>query len=275
MRKEKEKNNIKSILGGIGVIISLITAIIEFADTILTTLSNEVEIGIGAVNIGGDTDNKYTEYNYDFENMSEKELLRLSKAACLREDYNYAYEIYTCDKMKDNKLGLINLGYIYAHGYSYIGVDYQKAEECYIHADCVEAKRNLLILYLESRADADKIINILTELLFQIDDDITWNYITYTLYDESLETYIENNSKEDLSFELDELFQWEDSGQTYMGSCPPSDTSNSRWIPVGVDWQELTPYSIYKVQEVRYHKYITLIESLYYEENDILYSLEK
>lgn len=49
---------------------------------------------------------------------------------------------------------------------------------------------------------------------------------------------------------------WKYSGQTYTGQNPPADTPTSRWIPVGVDWENCTgdcvnhPTTLYR-QQVR------------------------
>ena len=232
-----------------------------------TTINNETHYDINN-NISN-----YIQQNYDFENMNEQELLRSAKVAWLAEDYNYAYDIYILDKLKESRVASINLGYIYANGLLYGEADFQKAEECYLKANCVEAKRNLLALYLDFREDEEKIDALINDLLWQEDDKITWDYMIHTIYDLALEEYTEDKSKENFVYDMSELFEWIYTENYYEGATPPLDNIHSRWIPVGVEWNDLTPYSEYREQQIRYSKYIAILENVYYEEDDNLVPL--
>lgn len=211
--------------------------------------------------------------NYNFEDMSKQELLRIAKTACLSENFDYAYDIYTSEILKDNQVALINLGYIYANGLSYIGTDYQKAEECYIKADCIEAKRNLLALYLDSRKDKEKINELINDLLWQNNDELTWNYMFLTVYDILPEMNIQDISKEKFEYDINLLFEWNYTEHHYEGATPPRDTIHSRWIPTGVKWINTIPYSIYVEQQIKYSKYLDILSNTYYEENNKLLPL--
>lgn len=218
--------------------------------------------------------NNYIQQDYDFENMSQYELQRRAREACLFEDYNYAYDIYRLDQMKKSKVALINLGYIYANGLAYEDIDFEQAEKYYLNADCVEAKRNLLVLYLDFREDEEKIIALIDDLLWQENDEVTWDYMTRIIYGLSLENYLQENYKEDFTYDISLLFQWEYSGQKYEGQNPPFDNERSRWIAVGMEWIDDTPYSVYEEQQIKYSIYLNLLENIYYEEDGKLIPLK-
>lgn len=305
-RKKSNKTKLKILIAVLPVIISGIFAVIMTAiekpgsknssDSIQVEINQNDHraIGVGAIN-GDDVvikqeesnnisttiynetyqnTNNYIQQDYDFENMSEQELSRRAKAACLAESYDDALAIYKYEGLEDNKAALVNLGYIYAKGLSYEGFNYQKAEECYIKANCVEAKRNLLALYLDVREDTNKIDELVNDLLWQEEDKIAWEYMLYTVYDMSVQEYTEEMLEEEFTYEIDSLFQWEYAGHYYDGPTPPMDSTRSRWIATDLNWEEFRSYSVYSEQQVRYSVYIDIMEHLYYEENGELISLD-
>ncbi len=129
----------------------------------------------GDVNIDNSVKNTY---DVDISTMNEENKLDIARDACIEGDFDKAYDIYS---ESDEKVAMINLGYIYANGYAYVGKNVERAEEYYVKADCTEAKRGLFILYLENGM-MEKAQAVCSDLLWEIDDKLTWDYIANCLY---------------------------------------------------------------------------------------------
>lgn len=250
----------------------------------ITTIN--IDGGITAINgdngniQNGDTVNNnnttiITTLDYNFE-KTEEQLLLMANNACINQQYDYAYDVYTCGKLDNNSLALINLGYIYAKGISYVGENYDKAESCFLQADCVEAKRNLLALYLRNQ-NRNRAEDVLIDLLWNSDDEITWNYISGCLFDKTFVDYAEENNINKLEFELDleKMFEMEETDNTCRGYHGFNDRDVSIWLPVGVDFNEnYDPYTIWRLYIKKFYKNMDIIESMYYEENGEYYYLK-
>lgn len=218
--------------------------------------------------IEGDVDAGNTVYSIELSNMSEKDKLNIAIEACMEDEFDRAYNIY---KECEAQIALLNLGYIYANGLSYVGKNIEKAEDAYIQADCVEAKRGLLILYIENGM-MQKAQDICKELMWVLDDSVTWDYILNCIYEQSWEEYQKEHdiAKLDFLFDFNLMYEWEYIDNYYRGYNPPSDTERTRWIFQGVDFDVSNgnnhPYIIYREQIRRYTNGIDSMASLYYEE---------
>ena len=218
----------------------------------------------------------YISHDAYINNISIENELGIAYVACRKEDFDTAYQIF---KDKEDQVALVNLGYIYANGLSYVGEDIRRAEECYINADCIEADRNLLILYLKNEM-VDEMINKCKELLWLTDDAATWDYITNCLYQETWMEYQEETgcTKEEFSFDLNRLYEWEYIDEYYTGFNPPSDTVIMQWVLQGVDFEtsdeRFHPYCIYRAQMRVYAIDVQMMEKMYYEDDMKLYPLD-
>lgn len=279
-KKENDELKITIIKG----IVAIITAIVGVTTGIIIWNSTKIVDSTITYNnaenaVRGDAyiDNS-TNITYKTEYIQNEELdiMDRAKIACQEGDFDTAFDLY---KEREAKDALINMGYIYAYGYSYMGEDIQKAEEYYIKANCVEAKRNLLILYIENEMD-EKVKKLCAELLWSIDDAITWDYISNCLYKKSWDSYQEEMgiTKEDFSFNINQLYEWEYSDSYYRGENPPSDTTRKRWIIQGIDFESGEgynhSYSVYRAQVRSYAIGIENMESLYFENEGKLYMLK-
>lgn len=217
-----------------------------------------------------------TTYSISVDNSSSIQQLKAAQKACINGDYDIAYDIYA---ERNETIAKLNLGYIYANGLSYVGEDIEKAEKCFKEADCIEAKRNLFILYIESDRGEDA-KNLLINLLWNIDDNVTWDYIANCLYGQSWDEYQNENNidKSQFSFDFSLLYEWEDTNGEYRGYNPPSGTMQTRWVCRGVDFAVGEgvnhPYIIYGSQTRKYAKEISIMSSMYYENEGMLYAIE-
>lgn len=272
----------------VAIIVALITGLTGILAAVLSSIlgrTNEYsEPGIAnneGILIQGDGNNLYNETNiYNslddfFKDKNETELLNIAYKYIKEDDVDIAVNIY--NKLKDNKYALINLSLIYVTGNSSNGISYKKAEEYYIKADCVEAKRGLLALYLyydgNDNKFEEKLEKLLYELLYDINDEVVWNYISLSLFDMEWAEYSQeyNVSKQDFSFSMYELYEWEYTYNYYRGYNPPSDKHNIRWIFNDIDFENTTPYAIYRQQLRVYLKNITLLKGYYYEQDGNMY----
>lgn len=279
---KKEENKLKiAIVKGI---VAIITTIFGVTTGAIIWNNNKIVDSTITYNdaeniINGDVhiDNS-TNITYETEHIQSEALGVLDRAriACQEGDFDTAFDLY---KDREEKVALINIGYIYAHGNSYVGKDIEKAEESYVKANCIEAKRNLLILYIENEM-TEKAKGLCMELLWAIDDEVTWDYISNCLYQKSWDSYKEEMgiTKKDFSFNLSQLREWEYSDSYYNGYNPPSDTEGKRWIIQGMDFESGEgynhPYFVYRAQVCTYAKGIENMESLYFENDGKLYMLE-
>lgn len=279
---KKENNQLKiTIIKGV---VAIITTIFGVTTGLIIWNNNKIVDSTITYNdaeniINGDVNiDNSTNITYETEHMQSEELGVLDRAriACQEGDFDTAYDLY---KEREEKVSLINIGYIYAHGNSYVGKDIEKAEAAYIKANCVEAKRNLFVLYIENGM-TEKAKGLCMELLWSIDDEVTWDYISNCLYEKSWESYKEEMgiTKEEFSFDLSQLHEWEYSDSYYRGYNPPSDTDRKRWIIQGMDFDSGEgynhPYFVYRAQVRTYAIGIENMESLYFERDGELYILE-
>lgn len=291
----KKKDNHKIIIEIIGAIAIILVAIIQTFGVGKSEDEEEktkIDISVeGSENtvINGDNNeiinkksiNNYAttivNLDYSFDDKSIEELLGMANSACINGEYNYAFDIYNHPSLAINKLAMLNQGYIYEHGLSYVGVDYSKAKECYELADCVEGKRNLLSLYLKTGEAAAG--DLFRDLLWNDNDNIVWNYISKCLYNKSWEMYSSETSitKDEFEFVIDSLYEWEYTDNYYQGYNPPQDTELSRWIYQGTDYEvdegHNHPYDIYREQVIKFSKEIDDINTLFYMQNETLYPL--
>lgn len=308
--KNKKNYKSKKVIKLISIFVSLVTTIIVAVSEVIqasynrkkegeNVISNQVEETV--INgVAYDGDGGSINSNIKIENISgdkvisnqwesvanntiiklreetDKELLLEAATFCSDGEYDRARVLYERGEIINYKSSLINLGYIYAKGLSIVGMNYGKAEEYYKMAGCIEAKRNLLALYLYTYQD-QQVMAILSEL-FDAGDKITMEYLCYCLYNMSLEEYCENSDNEINISELniEDLYNWEYDGGEYRGYNPPANTVSSRWIFSGIDFDSeySTPYAIYKRQSQRYTKGVNMLEQLYYEEDGILYAIK-
>lgn len=257
------------ILGGSGLAYYISTRNI---DTTIYNSSGE-NIVNGDVHIDNSTDVSYT---INGQIQSTDEVVDLAYTACLEGDYDKAYVLY---KNSDEQIALLNLGYILAHGLSYVGEDVQKAEEYYHKADCIEAERNLFIFYLDNgmKEEAQEKCK---ELLWTLSDDVTWDYITNCIYQKSWNDYQEEtgNTKDDFTFDFNDLYEWKYIDNYYQGYNPPSDTSRIRWIFQGMDTESGNKmnhsYCIYREQIRVFSVGVDKMENMYYELGGELYPMD-
>lgn len=214
--------------------------------------------------------------DYDFGSKTVQQLLMMANNACLKQEYNYAFDIYSCSKLQDTEVALINLGYIYANGLSYEGINIEKAEECYNKVNCIEAKRNLLALYIKTNNENKK--ELFDNLLREENDDITWNYVSKCLYNQTWETFSTENGivKDEFVFNISELYKLEETGEYYRGYNPPEDTDISKWIIENLNHDTESPktYFTYQLYKIVYSKYINELENLYYKKDSMFYTLD-
>lgn len=216
--------------------------------------------------------------NYDFSNKTPDELLKIANNACINGKYDLAFDIYNCDILECNKLARINLGYIYENGISYVGENLEKAEEYYKELDCIEAKRGLLSLYLKSQRE--EIVELFADLLWGECDEKTWDYVSLCLFDLSWYDYSRENgcSKDEFSFRISDLYEFEKTNEYYKGYNPPQDSEIIKWILTDIksviNENSFHSYCIYEKYVAKYSKYISNLSCLYYSIDDIFYPLE-
>lgn len=257
------------ILGGAGIVYY-----INYLNLNSTIYHNNGEnIVNGDMHIDKSSEVSYNSYVY---NSNSNDSLDMAYAACLEGDFNTAYHIF---KESKEAVALINMGYIYTYGFSYVGEDIQKAEECYQKADCVEADRNLFILYLKNGM-MDEAVDKCVELLWTWDDNVTWDYIANCLYQKTWVEHQEETgcTKADFSFDINLLYEWKYIDNYYRGYNPPSNTASMQWILQGVDFDVGDgvnhPYSVYRAQMRVYAMGVNVIENMYYELDGKLYPLD-
>lgn len=281
MKNETFKGSV--VQGVCAIIAALVTVVLGGAGIVYCinglNLNNTVYNNNGENIVNGDmyldksSDVSYNSYVY---NSSKIENFDMAYAACLEGDFNTAYSVF---KESEETVALINMGYIYAYGVAYVGEDSQKAEECYQKAGCVEADRNLFILYLDEGM-VDEAVQKCKELLWTWDDNITWDYIANCLYQKSWAEYQEEMgcAKADFSFDINLLYEWEYIDNYYRGYNPPSNTQRMQWIIQGVDFEVGDgvnhPYCVYREQMRTYTMNIETMESMYYELEGRLYPLD-
>jgi hypothetical protein len=240
---------------------------------------NNNTINQGDTVINKSTDVINSGLDFDFENKTDIELIRLANNACLIENYDYAFDIYTLPQMKKYNVAMLNLGYIYENGLSYVGQDYDNAKECYLIFDCIEAERNLLSLYIKKDDRDDSLMDILIDLLWNKYDDITWDYIALSLFDESWSEYSEEQavSKDEFTFKLNDLYEFEYTNNYYNGYNPPENTNFSFWalqsVDIVKDETHNYPCPLYREMKSRAIKNIELLDKLYYLRDDELIAL--
>lgn len=276
MKKKHITEIVCAIIGALALIFSAIIGNNEKTDNLQENTSGIVnEVSGDDVNIINGNNNSITSNinNYydgsriNLEEKSEQELLKMAETAYLAENYDCAFDIYNHKSLNENSTALINRGYIYAKGLSYLGVDYKKANECYNKVKSIEAYRNLLALYLRC-GDKEYSENLLDYLLYEVNDYITWDYISYCLYDDNWETYAKNSgiTKETFSLEISKLFEFEATGEILKGLVPKKESSNTKWIYKGIDFEhgeEINhPYVIYEKYERLFLKEIDKIEKI-------------
>lgn len=275
----KNENFKGAVVQGICAILAAllgVSGVVIWNNTKISNSTVNYNEGENIVNGDASIDNS-TNITYEFNTTTEKEgnILDMARAACMEGDYDKALDLY---KEREEPIASINIGYIYAHGLSYVGKDIQKAEEYYLKAGCIEADRNLFILYLENGM-VDEAVQKCTELLWTLNDDITWDYIANCLYQKSWDEYQEETgcTKEKFSFDMNLLYEWEYIDNYYRGANPSSDTQRMRWILQGDDFEvgdgENHPYSIYRAQICVYAMRVEMMETMYYELNGKLYPL--
>lgn len=251
----------------------------ESGDISVTNDEGTVMVGDGNTYVGGDInyDNSTNvTYSLDVTKASNDDKLKMAQRACVEGDYDIAYDIYI---ESDEQIALLNLGYIYANGISYVGEDKKKAEECYKKANCLEAKRNLLIFYLENeRVEEAQILFV--ELLWGIDDKVTWDYVANCLFNQSWDEYQAENGieKETFSFDFSKLYEWEETDNYYRGFNPPGDTIQTRWIWQGTDFdtsgESNHSYDVYRAQRCVFTKGWDTMQCMYYEVDGKLEPME-
>lgn len=238
----------------------------------ITVNGENVNYVEGDVNVNNSVRNTYT---MDISAMSEENKLDIAREACTEGDFDKAYDIYS---ESSEQVALLNLGYIYANGHAYVGKDLEKAEECYSKADCTEGKRGLFILYLENGM-MEKAQAVCSDLLWEIDDNLTWDYIANCLYKKTWREYQEESgaTKAEFSFDSSLLFEWSYVDNYYSGYTPPEDTARSRWVfqSIGyeVDEQVNHPYVTYREQRIAYDRMVEVMEGLYYEDEGKMYPI--
>lgn len=276
----KNENFKGAVFQGICAILAAllgVSGLVIWNNTKITNSTVNFNEGENIVNGDASIDNS-TNITYEFNTTTEKEgnILDMAHAACMEGDYDTAFDLY---KEREEPVASINIGYIYAHGLSYVGEDIQKAEEYYLKAGCIEADRNLFILYLENGM-VDEAVQKCTELLWTLDDDITWDYIANCLYKKSWVDYQEETgcTKADFSFDMNFLYEWKYIDNYYRGYNPPSNTASMQWILQGVDFDVGDgvnhPYSVYRAQMRVYAMGVNVIENMYYELDGKLYPLD-
>ena len=280
INNKKEENKLKITL--IKGIVAIITAVFGVTTGIIIWNNNKIVDSTVTYNdaeniINGNVqiDNS-TNITYETENIQSEALGVLDRArlACQEGDFDTAFDLY---KDREEKVALINIGYIYAHGNSYVGKDVEKAEAAYMSANCIEAKRNLFILYIENEM-REEAKGLCMELLWSIDDEVTWDYLSNCLYQKPWKSYEEEMevSKKEFSFILDQLYEWNDSDSYYRGYNPPSNTERKCWKYQGTDFESGEgynhPYFVYRAQVRTYAKGIENMEALYFESDGKLYS---
>ena len=207
----------------------------------------------------------YVELEYSIYEVGDEE----ADEELEQETWKTKYEMYS--EMKIDPYAQINAGYILANHLIDDEDHDNEAINFYKNANCVEADRNLFVLYLK-REEIGLANEMAQKLLFEYDDGVTWDYISNCMFDMSWEDYSIKNKqdKKKFSFDVMEILEFEDIREEYRGYNPPSDTTNdSAWIPVGVE-TEVTqttnhPYTIWHFFKRKYMKNITNYEKMYEE----------
>lgn len=221
-------------------------------------------------------DQSTTETNiYQFD--SALDILEQANIMLRKGEYDEALLAYEDTKCAKNQAVLINLGYLYGNGLTLKGEDIDKAISLYLEADCVEAKRNLLALYLKHRMydEAESILAVLLDG----QDKITIECVAKSLYEGT--EYPEANEIEiksdKVALLIDYLIEWKYIDNWYRGYNPPSDTRNTMWIFQGIDFAVDNsvnhPISSYRECVRLFVQGIQDIEKCYYLEDDVLKEL--
>ncbi len=218
------------------------------------------------------TNNNYnTIYNFGESTDGYEEILLLMAEDYYKsEKYDLAIKAYSLECLSDNKVALTNLGYIYAHGFDEHEPDEQKAKEYYLKADCIEASRNLLALYLSnSEEHKEESIELLKDLLFRKNDDVTWDFVSLCLFDKVWEDYAETTDiqKEEFKFDFYGLYdRWIYQGGS-EGLYVPDDGEGIQYVLTGWDivaGDNFNNYFVsYDVFKKPYLAYMELIDKMY------------
>ena len=78
-----------------------------------------------------------------------------------------------------------------------------------------------------------------------------YNYLSFCEYGISIDEFRKDNVT-NLEYHQENFYQYSYTNDTYRGYNPPADTFQSRWIFSGIDFDDNTPYIIYRRQELLY-----------------------
>lgn len=118
------------------------------------------------------------------------------------------------------------------------------------------------------------------ELLWNLDADITWDYISNCLYQKSWDEYQEEMRciKAEFSFDMNQLYEWEYIDNYYEGYNSPSNTARMQWIIQGIDFEVGDgvnhPYAVYRAQMRVYAMGVEMMESMYCELDGELHPID-
>lgn len=180
-------------------------------------------------------DNGNTIITYEINGTSTTNiLLAIAKTALINGDYEQVLSILQSDDLAGNENALLDLGYMYAHGYG-VQQNVALAIDIYDEIGNPQAHKNKLALLIASNRDGNNNTLILDEITYleTIGDNDIQNYLLLCYGNDALEEITNGNGT--ITMDLNCLYQFELVGNSSY-SNPPRNTGYSVYIFTGADY---------------------------------------